>query len=84
MPRAPIYNDKRYKRARLTALRRDKYLCQRCLRYGRYTPANTTHHKIPITERPDLAFDPDNLESICPACHNKDHPEKGGSRSTNW
>jgi 5-methylcytosine-specific restriction enzyme A len=27
-----------------------------------------------------LALDPENLETICPSCHNKEHPEKGGGK----
>lgn len=54
-------------------LQRDLYWCQACNRRW----ANTVHHKIPRTERPDLALHPDNLEAICAACHAGEHPEKG-------
>ncbi|MBM7681958.1 5-methylcytosine-specific restriction endonuclease McrA [Pullulanibacillus pueri] len=33
-----------------------------------------------MDERPDLALDINNLETICPSCHNKEHPEKGGGK----
>ncbi|MDY7222075.1 HNH endonuclease [Halalkalibacterium halodurans] len=29
---------------------------------------------------PELELDPDNCESICPSCHNKEHPEKGSNK----
>lgn len=35
------------------------------------------HHKKHADEYPELAYDLDNLESLCEACHNKKHPEKG-------
>ena len=55
------------------ALQRDHYWCQRCGRRA----ATTVHHIIPREERPALALDLDNLQSICPQCHNQLHPEKG-------
>ena len=36
------------------------------------------HHVKPITERPDLALDLDNMRSLCDMHHNRMHPEKGG------
>ncbi|CAJ0571029.1 unnamed protein product, partial [Mesorhabditis spiculigera] len=35
------------------------------------------HHIKPLEDFPDLALSDDNLESICPTCHNQEHPEKG-------
>ncbi|MDD4312265.1 MAG: HNH endonuclease [Eubacteriales bacterium] len=59
-------------------MRRDKYLCQDCKRYGRNKPAVVAHHIEPITERPELAYVLSNRRALCDACHNKRHPEKGG------
>lgn len=36
------------------------------------------HHKIKVSERPDLASDPKNIEIICVQCHAKKHPEFEG------
>lgn len=36
------------------------------------------HHKIPVSERPDLAADETNIEIICVQCHAKEHPEYKG------
>lgn len=58
------------------ALRRDRYQCQLCRRYGRIREAQEVHHIKPVEIRPDLAFSLDNLVSLCHACHNKQHPEK--------
>jgi len=56
---------------------RDHYLCQSCKRNGRLTVANTVHHIKELKNHPELALDMDNLETICPTCHNREHPEKG-------
>jgi len=36
------------------------------------------HHKIAVSERPDLAKDPANIEVLCAECHAKEHPEFKG------
>lgn len=72
-----FYNSAAWKRLRLLALQRDHYLCQPCLRRGVLTPADDVHHIEPIEKAPDRALDLDNVESICDACHNREHPEKG-------
>ncbi|WP_232317039.1 HNH endonuclease signature motif containing protein [Paenibacillus sp. D9] len=59
---------------------RDHYLCQICLRKEKLTSANTVHHIKPLETHPELALETDNLESICPACHNKEHTEKGAGK----
>lgn len=45
-------------------------LCADCERRGRTTAAAHVHHVKPRKERPDLALDSDNLESLCQPCHN--------------
>ena len=74
------YNSKRWKAKHKQIMRRDKYLCQHCKRYGRLREAKVVHHKKHVDEYPELAYEDDNLESLCNACHNKEHPEKGGNR----
>ena len=54
------------------------YLCQECKRYGRNREAQTVHHIVHLEDDPSLALDEKNLISLCNACHNKAHPEKGG------
>ncbi len=54
-------------------LERDHYQCQRC----QMRTATVVHHMIPLKERPDLATEMDNLESLCAICHNRVHEEKG-------
>jgi len=71
------YNSKKHREWRAKVLRRDKYLCQECLRYGRKVQATHAHHVKPIEDHPELRFDLSNGRALCAACHNKLHPEKG-------
>lgn len=72
-----IYKTKAWKKKREKILKRDNYLCVECKRYGRMREATTVHHIKPYDDYPELAFDNRNLMSLCDACHNKAHPEKG-------
>lgn len=45
-------------------------LCADCKQLGRLTPAEHVHHIKERKLRPELAFDWDNLEALCPPCHN--------------
>ena len=72
-----FYKTAKWLKKRKAILRRDNYKCQECWKYGRMTPAVYVHHIQHLEDRPDLAFTDSNLESVCLACHNKLHPEKG-------
>jgi len=76
----PFYKSKEWRKCREVILRRDKYLCQPCLRKEKLETANIVHHIKPREDYPELALDEENLESVCAACHNKEHPEKGRSK----
>ena len=58
-------------------LRRDHYQCQICKQYGITREATEVHHVKPWERYPELAYTDSNLISLCHACHNKQHPEKG-------
>ncbi len=75
--REQFYNSPKWRHKAKQILRRDKYQCQLCKRYGRLTEAKIVHHKLELDEYPELAFDDNNLVSVCMKCHNKLHPEKG-------
>lgn len=75
-----FYHTKAWERRKASILRRDSYQCQECRRYGRKRQATTVHHIQHLDEHPELALTPSNLISLCSQCHNKAHPEKGGSR----
>ena len=63
--------DKKYLATREKALKRDKYKCKRCLRFGKNVPADTTHHIYPVEFFPQWKFSLWNLISLCRDCHNK-------------
>lgn len=71
-----FYRSPEWRAKRREILQRDNHECQVCKREGKFSPANTVHHIEPLLERPDLALEDDNLESLCAACHNREHPEK--------
>jgi 5-methylcytosine-specific restriction protein A len=75
-----IYNTARWKKARKTVLIRDYYLCQECKRRGLIVQGNTVHHIVALRDDISKAFELANLETICIACHNKEHPERGGGQ----
>ena len=74
--RQKFYASKAWENKREERLKIDNYECQECKRKGKYTPARAVHHKKHLEYYPELALDIDNLESLCDACHNKEHPEK--------
>jgi 5-methylcytosine-specific restriction endonuclease McrA len=76
-----FYHSKKWKQKREKILRRDKYLCQECKRYGRKRDgmpikAEIVHHIEPFEMSPEKRLDDSNLVSLCEACHNKKHPER--------
>ncbi len=72
-----IYDSKRWDTLRKKALVRDNYMCRECARYGRKTAATQVHHIKHVEDCPEKQFELENLMSLCDACHNKMHPEKG-------
>ena len=81
----PFYHTEAWRRARLAALERDHWLCQDHLAQQqagariRVPTATVVHHIKPREQYPELSLELSNLVSLCEACHNKRHPEKGGS-----
>lgn len=71
-----FYISPKWKRFRLKILRRDKYQCQICKRYGRLREAAEVHHIEHLDVAPEKAFEPTNVISLCKACHRAQHPEK--------
>jgi len=71
-----FYMKTNWERKAAQIIRRDRGECQSCRRRGKYRRAECVHHKIELKKRPDLAFDDDNLESLCKPCHNLAH-DKG-------
>ena len=73
-----IYQDPRWKAVREEKLRLNP-VCERCESEGKTSMAEEIHHIIPFSQskniysRERLAFDLDNLESLCTSCHQKHH-----------
>lgn len=56
------------------------YTCQSCQKYigPDYKRKLHSHHVKPIIDYPDLAYNFDNLISLCPPCHYRWHCREGG------
>ena len=69
----PFYTTAKWKAKASKIKRRDGYQCQECKRYGKTSAAEQVHHINPLEDYPYLAWENDNLLSLCNACHNKMH-----------
>lgn len=67
------YRTTRWERMRERVLRKNRYLCRECQRYGRRIQANTAHHAWPASKYPEYAWSEWNLVPLCSACHNAMH-----------
>ena len=80
-----IYNSREWKELRIAKLRSTDGLCEECLKEGIVTSARCVHHIIPIEtartkeEMRRLAFDWNNLMSLCKSCHARIHKELGSN-----
>ncbi len=80
--RRRIYNSTQWRRLSDAKLMLDP-LCEMCAKEGRVTPAEDVHHIRSFMatddpmERARLAYDPDNLMSLCKRCHQAIHNRKG-------
>jgi 5-methylcytosine-specific restriction protein A len=79
--RRKIYNSERWRRLREWKFANDP-LCERCRQKDIITPAEDIHHIISFMSTDDpyrralLAYDYENLMSLCKECHQKVHNEK--------
>ena len=62
-----IIRSKRWEALRWEALKRDRFQCRQCSSVGRLE----VDHIKPVRTHPELAFDLDNLQSLCPSCHTR-------------
>ena len=79
MPSDLYYSSAKHKHWRNAVLRRDKYLCRECARYGRRTVATVAHHILPRDEYPEKQFVLSNGLALCAACHNREHLRQRGA-----
>lgn len=75
-----IYNSKTWKQLRNSYFAENP-LCERCLEKGIIKPAEQVHHVQPFLtgktyeEKMQLAYDYNNLMSVCKQCHSDIHKE---------
>ena len=83
--KADIYNSREWKELRIAKLRSTNGLCEECLKHNIVTSARCVHHIVPIEtartkdEMRRLAFDWNNLMSLCKSCHARIHKEMGSN-----
>ena len=65
--------NKRWRRLRALALRRDGYRCREAARYGRREAAQVVHHIWPAEDYPEYAYCLWNLVSLSSAAHDAMH-----------
>jgi 5-methylcytosine-specific restriction protein A len=77
------YCTPQWQAVRLLVLARDGYACTRLsIKHSRILDVD---HVIEWTKRPDLAFDPTNLRTLCRLHHNrKTHGKPRRRRSRRW
>lgn len=75
-----IYNTRTWQNLRKLKLQLSP-LCEKCLSLNIITPAKQVHHVVSFMSnkkaRIDLAYDIENLQSLCVTCHNKIHNDHG-------
>lgn len=75
--RAEFYNSPEWRKKRKQILERDQYECQWCKAAGLVTVADESvlevDHIKELETNPGLAFEDDNLRTLCKDCHNKRH-----------
>lgn len=67
------YKSGRWRRLRVSILRRDRFRCREAARYGRRVEATTVHHVWPAEDYPEYAWCPWNLVSLSAAAHDAMH-----------
>lgn len=82
-----FYDWPEWGKVRAEVLAMDGFECQECKKIRRYRKAMIVHHVKHLRDRPDLAlsvFDTDSgkrqLVSLCRACHEGQHPDRGLKR----
>lgn len=74
-----FYASSAWRAVRRMALRRDKWLCQDCLKRGRVQPADTVHHVVEVKDDWSRRLELGNLVSLCAGCHNARHKRGRGA-----
>lgn len=82
-----FYDRAAWRVARENALMRDRYLCVLCKKQGDIKPADVVHHKIHLSldnmDNPKIAYNLDNLISLCSEHHVEVHRGEHGKGRMN-
>lgn len=76
--RREIYSSTRWRKLRAAKIRQNP-LCEMCLQKGKTTIGIDIHHIVSFVDiddplrRKDVAYNYDNLQSLCKVCHQKIH-----------
>ena len=73
-----FHSTRAWKKARRIAKIEAKHTCQRCGRFAPEPNGLHVHHRKAYRLAPALAFEPANLATVCPQCHNQLEPRSGG------
>lgn len=83
----PFYDWPEWNFIRHLVLTLDSFECQECKKKRRFRAAKVVHHVKHLRDRPDLALSVCDYEtserqlvSLCRACHEEQHPERGLTR----
>lgn len=72
-----FYNSTQWRNCRDYVFKRDRGLCQDCLKKNRIAPAEEVHHITPLTPEnitdPGITLNEKNLISLCRKCHRARH-----------
>lgn len=93
-----FYDSREWKQLREERKRLDNYECQECKRNGlvsidtneysetagRKKIQLVVHHVQELEQRPDLALEIDNLETLCVNCHNRIHGRGFEPKVNKW
>ena len=89
--RARFYGSTAWRKLRQSILERDHFECQWCKAEGRlttqYDSVLEVDHIKELETNPELAYDPDNLRTLCKDCHNKRHDRmnyRGQPKKRKW
>lgn len=67
-----VYNTPRWKKLRAAKIKANP-VCERCAERGVTRVADEVHHIVPFDVDMELAYDYDNLVSLCIDCHKEAH-----------
>lgn len=65
-----------WNRIRDKIINRDKRTCQKCGHHSSSGYGLCVHHIKHVKNNPELEFQHDNLITLCPDCHKKEHKSK--------